>query len=156
MKKLLIIILLIFPSVSFSKPKVTCPQIIADKKTNTYFSKNRFRCFNKPKDAQKAGFSSIEATPLSCTALSTSLLNLSGSGDKNTEPFILSKKPTLLKYTHNGESNFIVQLRDSSGEYKDLITSTIGFVDSETFLYQEGEYYLKIVADGDWSFKIIQ
>lgn len=156
-KKLVLMVLLsliCFPVYSAPK-KVSCPKIIADRASKTYASSSRYKCYNSALEAKKAGFSA-QGSLLSCSSLNSSVYSLSGISNKNTEPFIISKTPARLTYTHNGESNFIIRLKNTDASLKDGLVNLIGIANGETYIYTKGTFYLDITADGNWNIEIKQ
>lgn len=156
-KKLVLLLVVVLPISSvFSAPKrVSCPKIIADKSGKTYASSSRYRCFNLASEAKKAGFLS-QGSSLSCSVINTSLFSLNGFSNKNTEPFFISKTPAKLKYTHNGDSNFIIRLRNTDASLKDGLVNLIGTANGETYIYTKGTFYFDITADGNWNIEVVQ
>ncbi|MEU9887631.1 hypothetical protein [Sphaerisporangium sp. NPDC051011] len=66
-----------------------------------------------------------------------------------------TKKPGIIRFTHDGESNFIVHTIDSRGKKDDLLVNEIGPYDG-TVLYNayaasNGTIGLEIKADGAWT-----
>lgn len=82
----------------------------------------------------------------------------SGHGPQVTPFFVLSRGLAIFRMTHNGSSNFAVVLKDSDGEWVDLLANVIGSFDGSksTHIERTGSYLLDITADGDWSVVIKQ
>ena len=81
----------------------------------------------------------------------------SGTSQKATDLFSLSKGMKIFKMSHSGESNFIVQLLDKSG--KDVSSSLVNeigkFNGSKAVKIETSDIYiLDVAADGDWSISI--
>ncbi len=82
---------------------------------------------------------------------------LSGKGQEATKTFHLSGELTRFEMTHNGNSNFIIELMDTDGNTQELVVNEIGkYNGSQAFNVPEGDYILNINADGSWTVKIIQ
>lgn len=84
----------------------------------------------------------------------------SGSGTSTSEEFELSPGPILAEFTHDGSSNFIVDLVTLDGEsYQDVnISNQIGSVDSSqaASVSADGGYKLNVDADGEWEIALEQ
>lgn len=98
------------------------------------------------------------------TALPGSLYFFYGTGKKLTQHFQLDKGTYVLRLTHDGKSNFIVQLLDEKlnyikllvneiGAYKDVIVLDVG---DKTYGIQPGVRFLDIDADGTWTISVEQ
>ena len=86
-----------------------------------------------------------------------SINNLSGKGMFVSSPFSLNEGLTKFSFTHNGESNFIVQLLDQSGDVEALYANDIGNYNGSRIEYVDsGIHLLNIDADGDWTLNITQ
>jgi len=91
---------------------------------------------------------------------------LSGNGDTSTETFTLEEGIAIFYFTHNGDSNFIVELLNAEtgetvlGDFPNVIGSFEGStalgVTGETMYASPGEHLLNIDADGDWEVRIEQ
>lgn len=77
----------------------------------------------------------------------------SGEGDQVVR-IGATKKPGIIRFTHDGESNFIVETINSRGKKDDLLVNEIGPYDG-TVLYNaysgNGTVALSIKADGAWT-----
>ena len=84
--------------------------------------------------------------------------SFSGQGDQAISSIQLDGGLTIVTLTHTGSSNFIVWLRDSTGEDVDLLANEIGSYDGSMALGIEvaGNYALDITADGAWTVEIEQ
>ncbi len=89
--------------------------------------------------------------------------NFNGKGDSVSPPFLLNEGLTTFTFSHDGSSNFIVQLMSDSGETVDLLVNTIGSYDGSKavgvkrgalFGPEPGIHLLNITADGNWSITI--
>jgi len=82
----------------------------------------------------------------------------SGHGPQVTPFFALSRGLAIFRMIHNGSSNFIVILKDTQGNWIDLLANVIGSYDGSTSINVESaqSYFLDIDADGDWSVIIKQ
>lgn len=87
---------------------------------------------------------------------------LTGSGDTVSINFYLYSGKAIFKMSHDGESNFIVELYDESGDWVDLIANEIGPyngsqvvpVTGDLFAASPGNHFLQIDADGNWEIVI--
>jgi hypothetical protein len=82
--------------------------------------------------------------------------SFSGEWGLNTAPVHLSGNYTVT-YRHAGSGNFIASLEPVDGDVfgGESIANEIGRVNSSTEAYNlEGDYFLDVVADGDWTIKI--
>jgi hypothetical protein len=106
-------------------------------------------------------------TPATTTPTTTTPepIALEGSGDKVSPQFELFAGITIFEVSHDGTSNFIVELMSESGETIELLVNTIGQytgvnaigVQEEAFFGAEpGMHLLNIQADGTWSITIRQ
>lgn len=77
----------------------------------------------------------------------------SGEGDEVIR-IRATKKPGIIRFTHDGESNFIVYTINSRGKQEELLVNEIGAYDG-TVLYNayatKGTVGLQIKADGAWT-----
>ncbi|SDI64515.1 hypothetical protein [Natribacillus halophilus] len=91
------------------------------------------------------------------TAVNATPIELNGSGDVATETFDLQPGFAVIDANHQGEANFIVELKDESGD-QELLVNEIGNYDGETFalIPGEGEYHFDIDADGAWEAEVTQ
>jgi hypothetical protein len=87
-----------------------------------------------------------------------SKIALSGSGDTASDALKLKSGWAIFEGTHNGGTNFIVQLQDANGDDLELLVNTIGSYKGKTFaqIPADGEYFLNINADDAWNFNIYQ
>jgi hypothetical protein len=83
-------------------------------------------------------------------------VELSGTGKTATQEFSLTDGLKRISMTHDGTSNFIVELLDTEGNSVDgSFVNEIGKFDGSTALkVSEGTYLLKIEADGNWTVTI--
>jgi hypothetical protein len=95
--------------------------------------------------ASATGSVSISAAPLS----------FSGVGERVTQLFSLQGGFVTFEASHNGNSNFIVRLRNAQGQLEELIVNEIGPYDgTRGFGLEAGQYLLDIDADGAWEVTI--
>lgn len=82
-------------------------------------------------------------------------LTFSGAGAQVTEPIEFSAGLAIFEMSHQGESNFIVDLVDVNGE-EDLVISEIGAVDVSQGIRipEDGTYRLNVDADGPWTIRV--
>ncbi len=80
---------------------------------------------------------------------------LSGKGQTATAQFYLPQGLIKLELSHDGTSNFIIELIDNQGKTKDYIVNEIGkFSGSKTVgIDIAGNYLLNVNADGNWNVK---
>jgi predicted small lipoprotein YifL len=104
-------------------------------------------------------------TPPPAPPVAPETVTCNGRGDDITEKFVLEEGITVFTLTHDGSSNFIVELLDKSGSMQELLVNEIGSfdgsvaigVDERAFLSAEpGAHILEISADGDWTAVIEQ
>jgi hypothetical protein len=83
-------------------------------------------------------------------------LEFSGDGDEATDLFTLNAGLVRAKYTHNGESNFMVDVLDGAGNRAGYVANEIGACDGSSAFHVDrpGQYLLKIMADGQWSIEL--
>lgn len=82
---------------------------------------------------------------------------LTGSGDAVTKAVTLKEGFLITKAKHEGESNFIVTLYTSDGEYEGLIANEIGDYNSKQgVMIPAGNYVFEVQADGEWSLELSQ
>ena len=95
------------------------------------------------------------ATPIPTTTPFTPII-LSGRGQTATDLFYLPQGLVRFEMTHDGESNFAVQLLDDQGRYKSLLANEIGtFQGSKAErIDRAGMFLLNIDADGIWKVTI--
>ncbi|MFW6048381.1 MAG: InlB B-repeat-containing protein [Candidatus Natronoplasma sp.] len=88
-----------------------------------------------------------------------------GSGDDSTETFDLVEGVSRYNLTHDGESNFIVELMESeTGDTVENLVNEIGSFDGsqivgvteDGFEAEPGEHLINVEADGDWKIVIEQ
>ena len=85
-------------------------------------------------------------------------INLVGSGPQVSQQFHLEKGLSIISMKHQGSSNFIIWLEDSSGKKIDLLVDVIGEFDGSKAegITTAGDYLLNFTADGPWSVDITQ
>ena len=85
-------------------------------------------------------------------------ITLTGSGQKATEKFTLTKGLAIFKMDHKGSSNWAPKLLDSQGNDVELLANEIGvFAGSKAVgIEGEGEYLLDVTASGNWTITIEQ
>lgn len=88
------------------------------------------------------------------------VIHLSGSGTTLSDPFDLQEGLVVATGNHDGESNFIAWLvNTSTGEDTALLANEIGVVDSSSraaVVRESGQYAIEVNADGNWSLEIRQ
>lgn len=86
-------------------------------------------------------------------------ITLSGAGQQATEPFNLESGLTVVKMTHDGQANFIVDMLDEAGQPVAPmgVVNVIGpFEGSTAFPVSAGQHLLDIQADGNWNITVEQ
>ena len=81
---------------------------------------------------------------------------LSGYGSKETEPIELESGLYDIKFTHDGRSNYVVQLVNEMGTQLDILANEIGSYDKTLgmSITNEGPYTFDVMADGNWSITV--
>ena len=89
-----------------------------------------------------------------------------GIGDNVLTSILLQEGITTLVLTHNGMSNFVVELLSADGHSSELIVDTIGEYDAASTLrvqrgavggaLEPGLYALVIQADGEWTVEFLE
>lgn len=84
--------------------------------------------------------------------------SLSGNGQEVTDTFSAGPGLMVAAATHDGDSNFIVELiDDDSGDRADGLFNVIGSFDGVVGVaLEQSEYFLDVNADGDWSIDIAE
>lgn len=85
--------------------------------------------------------------------------NLQGTGDQGTDPINLIEGFAVFESTHQGNSNFVMELQNSNGDFIDLLANEIGSYSGKSFVWIEKseDYYLNVKAQGgEWKIKITQ
>ena len=92
-------------------------------------------------------------------------LNLTGKGCAASPFFILDEGLTTFDMTHNGDSNFAIELLSANGELEELLVNEIGSYSGKKAIgvkqgniigARPGIHILSITADGDWTVSISQ
>jgi hypothetical protein len=85
-------------------------------------------------------------------------LEFSGTGAQATEQFDLSAGLARFEATHQGESNFWIDLLDVEGNQLDTVVNDIGPVDASQAIQvpEDGTYLLNVEADGSWTIRVQQ
>jgi len=79
---------------------------------------------------------------------------VSGYGDDVIKLDVKTADLLVLSISHSGKSNFAVILKDSNGDWVDLIVNTIGSYNGrKTVKVDVGTYWFDITADGAWTIK---
>ncbi len=87
-----------------------------------------------------------------------------GSGDKNTKSFIIKGTKWRVRYSFmdtsgvkdlglRGGTFAVFVAKPGIGEI-DSVVNTLGSVEDVSYLYRKGEFYLKIIANGDWEISV--
>lgn len=81
---------------------------------------------------------------------------LSGYGSKETEPIELESGLYDIKFTHDGRSNYVVQLVNKMGTKLDILANEIGSYDKTLgmSITNKGPYTFDVMADGNWSITV--
>jgi len=98
-----------------------------------------------------------------CTSLSPipqfeAVHEFSGATPTVTELFWLKAGAAIITLEHQGESNFIVWLKDETAHAVDLLANKVGQFSGSTSVHIDvaGWYMLDIEADGAWSIRVEQ
>ena len=92
-------------------------------------------------------------------------IEFSGSGDDVSSKFTLEEGITIITMTHDGDSNFAIELLDNAGNTADLLVNEIGAFggikaigvrNGNIFGAKPGVHLLNITADGNWTVLIKQ
>ncbi len=87
-------------------------------------------------------------------------IELPGAGVAATQPFQLESGLTIVRMTHQGSANFIVDLLDENGARVAPmgIANVIGPIEGSQAVQvpRAGQHLLNVQADGPWSFRIEQ
>lgn len=84
-------------------------------------------------------------------------LSLSGSGQQASSKFTLENGFVVIKSTHNGGSNFAMELLDENANVVKLVTNEIGsYNGSQVFAIDAGTYQYNVTADGAWTIEMSQ
>jgi hypothetical protein len=80
-------------------------------------------------------------------------LTITGSSDDVSDPIALSSGLHTFVMSHDGSSNFIVKLVDTSGNTTEYLANEIGTVNltRATSIDKTGIYYLSVAGDTNWS-----
>ena len=79
---------------------------------------------------------------------------VSGYGDDVIKLDVKTADLLVLSISHNGRSNFAIILKDSEGNWVDLLVNTIGpYNGRKTVKVDVGTYWFDITADGAWAIK---
>jgi len=74
-----------------------------------------------------------------------------GKGQQFVGPFS-TKGAVRIQATHDGQSNFAIEVLNAEGETRDVAVNEIGSYSGSTAVSDlDGRYYLKIAADGNWT-----
>ena len=93
------------------------------------------------------------------------LIHLKGQGDDVSPKFILEEGVSIITMSHDGKSNFIVQLMNENGDLVDLLVNETGSfkgskaigVRKDNFMgAKPGAYIVNVTADGNWEILIEQ
>jgi len=92
-------------------------------------------------------------------------LNLTGKGCDVSPFFVLVEGLTTFDMTHNGDSNFAIQLFSANGEMEELLANEIGSYSGKKAIgvkqgniigARPGIHILSVTADGNWTLSISQ
>lgn len=83
--------------------------------------------------------------------------SFSGSGDSVETLELSGSSLHAFSFEHDGDANFIVQLRNADGETEEYLVNEIGTIEGTTAAPLEaGEYQLQVQADGNWKIDVIE
>jgi len=92
-------------------------------------------------------------------------IEFSGQGDDVSSKFMLEEGITTITMTHNGDSNYAIELLDDTGGLVELLVNEIGSFDGSVAIgviedniigAKPGIHVLNITADGNWTVLIEQ
>lgn len=116
-----------------------------------------------PTDTEKPTATASETetpteTPTATPVPEPDPIEFDGTGQKVTDRFEIQGGFTAFEMDHQGDSNFQVELIDtSSGETEELLANVIGTWNGHRATYvPPGEFLLDINADGSWSIEVTQ
>lgn len=101
----------------------------------------------------------VSAPPIATDAPTEPIgLEFTGHGNQATALFELRAGLARFESTHDGRSNFIVNLLDAQGNWIGMPANAIGGGDSSKAIRinANGDYLLNILADGNWSIVVLQ
>ncbi|MBJ8007486.1 tripartite tricarboxylate transporter TctB family protein [Bacillus cereus] len=83
---------------------------------------------------------------------------MEGSGDSVTNKMQLNSGLVFFDFNNTGSRNFIVHLKDSSGNTIELLVNTIGNYSGKvsTAIPVSGEYYLEVKSSSNWNATVTQ
>lgn len=83
---------------------------------------------------------------------------LEGTGDTVSNKINLKSGLAFFDFNNQGSRNFIVHLKDSSGNVQQLLVNTIGNYEGtvQTTIPSSGEYYLEVKSSGGWNSSVTQ
>jgi len=98
----------------------------------------------------------IALLALAILSLPSSGLNISGTSDDVVAFSAIGTDPRIFNLEYSGASNFAVVLKDSQGNWMDLLANEIGpYTGITSAQLTSGNYYLDIIASGPWSIGIV-
>ena len=82
---------------------------------------------------------------------------ISGRGSKTVGPIYLPKALMKFEFSYTGNSNFIIEMLDSSGNMEDVVVNEIGNTRGSKAIgiRNAANYHFNIVGDGSWQFTIL-
>lgn len=84
-------------------------------------------------------------------------LKFSGTGDSATGRFTLDDGFVIIESTHNGSSNFALELLDKNGNPVELVVNEIGsYQGKQAYEISAGEYLYNVSASGAWTIQMSQ
>jgi|GEM_PF-3583422 len=101
---------------------------------------------------QALGSSSTSSYSSRTNGQSSKTLHFSGTGDDLVSFSVTGQGMGIFTSNYRGEHNFIVELKDSNGEYVDLIANEIGsYSGRSSTRLTSGKYYLEVKSSGPWT-----
>lgn len=99
----------------------------------------------------------IDIERLESSSPAPEITSFSGTGDTATELFSLPTGLKTFNLTHDGDSNFIVNLLSEDDFFAPSLANEIGEFDGSTAEYLEAvNYIINVQADGNWTINIDQ
>lgn len=110
-------------------------------------------------DPSGTGQPTPQPTGPTATVPSTVAIEVRGSGQKVSDPVTLKQGLAVFRSVHTGANGYFgVELVDMSGKTLSLLANEIGPADEweGTRIPSDGQYLLKVKADGNWTITITQ
>lgn len=126
-----------------------------EKATTTVLGASQTLAVTRASGAQQTTVASLTTPPPSGSSGGSHLINMTGSGDDVKKFTVAGTGLQVFRFTHDGDSDFMVWLKNSKGKLVALLVSEKGSYSGTTSRQlSAGVYYLEISADGTWSVQI--